>query len=77
MGRGHDDCVVDERGAADKVVGAVPVLEHSAHVRPLAELRRRVLRQRDANADAVHVVSSAARSVRRGDDVLMVFWNCL
>ena len=62
MGRGHDDAVVDEGGSADKVVDALLLLEHSAHVRPLAELRRGVLRQRDAHPDAVGVVSAAGRS---------------
>ena len=62
MGRGHDDAVVDERGAADEVVDALLLLEHGAHVRPLAELRRGVLRQRDAHPDAVRVVSAAGRS---------------
>ena len=56
---GHDDAVVDEGGSADKVVDALLLLEHGAHVRPLAELRRGVLRQRDAHPDAVGVVSPA------------------
>ena len=62
--RGHDDAIVDERGAAHEVIHAVPLLEHGAHVRPLAELRRGVLRQRDSHPDAVDIVSSTARSER-------------
>ena len=68
MCRGHDDRLVDEGGAADKVVDAVPLLEDGAHVRPLAELRRGVRGVRDAHADAVHVVPPAAGSAREDDD---------